>query len=143
LQDMVHAQYAEEARQSLAFAVFSALAVVIASLGLYGLASFAAERRTREIGIRKVLGARVRDIVSLLVWQFSLPVLIANGIAWPVAWYLMSAWLEGFHYRIPEGFILVVSLGAGVVSLLIAWLTVCGRAVSVARANPVLALRYE
>ena len=143
LEEMVKAQYQEQVRQAGLFAVFSALAVVIASLGLYGLASFAAERRTREIGIRKVLGARVRDIVSLLVWQFSVPVVVANFIAWPVAWYLMNGWLQGFQYRIGDGFILMVSAIAGVVSLLIAWLTVSGRAIAVARANPVAALRYE
>jgi putative ABC transport system permease protein len=143
LADMVKAQYDDEERQAAVFAVFSFLAMIIASLGLYGLASFAAERRTREIGIRKVLGARVRDIVSLLIWQFSLPVLIANLLAWPVAWYLMSNWLESFHYRIGDGFILLVSLVAGVISLLIAWMTVAGRAMAVARANPVHALRYE
>ena len=124
-------------------AVFSLLAIVIASLGLYGLAAFSAERRTREIGIRKVLGARVRDIVSLLVWQFSLPVVMANVIAWPVAWYLMNGWLQGFHDLIGDGFILMVSVLAGGVSLLVAWLTVSGRAIAVARANPVTALRYE
>ena len=143
LEDMVAAQYAEQARQGGVFAAFSILAIVIASLGLYGLASFSAERRTREIGIRKVLGARSRDIVTLLIWQFSLPVLVANLIAWPVAFYFMAGWLEGFHYRIGGGFVLVAAIVAGSASLLLAWLTVAGRAVSVARANPVHALRYE
>jgi putative ABC transport system permease protein len=143
LEDMVVAQYAEESRQGGVFAAFSVLAIVIASLGLYGLASFSAERRTREIGIRKVLGARSRDIVTLLVWQFSLPVLAANLVALPVAFFFMAGWLEGFHYRIGGGFILTAAVVAGLASLLLAWLTVAGRAVSVARANPVRALRYE
>ena len=143
LEDMVAVQYAEESRQGGVFAAFSVLAIAIASLGLYGLASFSAERRTREIGIRKVLGARSLDIVTLLIWQFSLPVLVANLNAWPVAFYFMSGWLEGFHYRIGGGFVLVAAVVAGSVSLLLAWLTVAGRAVSVARANPVHALRYE
>ena len=82
------------------FGVFALLAVVIGCLGLFGLAAFTAERRTKEIGIRKVLGARTRDIVRLLVWQFSRPVLIANLIAWPIAWWLMRDWLNGFDARI-------------------------------------------
>jgi putative ABC transport system permease protein len=143
LSDMVSAQYQEEEQQAQLFAAFSILAVVIACLGLYGLASFTAERRTREIGIRKVLGAKVKDIVQLLVWQFSRPVLLANFIAWPVAWYLVSGWLEGFEYRIGAGDILIVCAIAGTASLLIAWSTVASRAIKVARANPIKALRYE
>ena len=143
LSDMVAAQYQEEEQQAQLFAAFSLLAIVIASLGLYGLASFTAERRTREIGIRKVLGARVRDIVRLLVWQFSRPVLIANLIAWPVSLFLVLGWLEGFQYRIGESVIVMACLGAGLVSLAIAWVTVASRAIRVARANPVEALRYE
>ncbi|MDQ9781206.1 FtsX-like permease family protein, partial [Serratia marcescens] len=78
---------ADEARAKL-FGAFAILAVVIGCLGLFGLASFTAERRTKEIGIRKVLGARTGDILRLLVWQFSQPVLIANLIAWPIAWWV-------------------------------------------------------
>jgi putative ABC transport system permease protein len=121
------------------FAAFAGLAIVVGCLGLFGLAAFTAERRTKEIGIRKVLGARVRDIVQLLVWQFSKPVLLANLIAWPVAWWAMRGWLNGFDTRIPLGprpFLL-----AGGLALAIA--TVAGHAVRVARANPVNALRYE
>ena len=143
LNDMIRAQYREEANQAKLFAVFAALAVVIACLGLYGLASFTAERRTKEIGIRKVMGARVRDIVTLLVWQFSIPVLIANVIAWPTAWFLMSGWLEGFSYRIDASYILGASIVAGAGALIIAWITVASRAIKVAGANPVNALRYE
>ena len=143
LADMLSAAYQEEEQQAQLFAAFSILAVVIACLGLYGLASFTAERRTREIGIRKVLGARVRDIVQLLVWQFSRPVLLANIIAWPAAWYLISGWLEGFQYRIGTTDILAVCAISGAFSLVIAWSTVASRAVKVARANPIEALRYE
>ena len=143
LSDMVAAQYQDEEQQAQLFAAFSLLAVVIACLGLYGLASFTAERRTREIGIRKVLGARVRDIVKLLVWQFSLPVLIANLIAWPISLYLVLVWLEGFQYRIGDSAIVLACLGASLISLSIAWITVASRAVRVARASPVDALRYE
>ena len=140
---MIRAQYVAEEKQAKLFAVFSVLAVVIACLGLYGLASFTAERRTREIGIRKVMGARVRDIVTLLVWQFSVPVLIANVLAWPAAWFIMSGWLEGFSYRLDGSYILGASIIAGAGALLIAWLTVAGRAMKVASTNPITALRYE
>ncbi len=85
------------------FAAFALLAVIIGCLGLFGLAAFTAERRTKEIGIRKVLGARTRDIVRLLVWQFSRPVIVANIIAWPVAWWLMRDWLNKFDQRIDLG----------------------------------------
>jgi len=141
--DMLDAQYASEDAQAKLFAAFSGLAIIVACLGLYGLAAFSAEQRTKEIGIRKVLGARVMDIVRLLVWQFSRPVLIANVIAWPVGWYLMSGWLEGFQYRLDSGYIIVMALVAGAVALLIAWVTVAGRAAHVAQANPIHALRYE
>ena len=131
---------AEDARAQM-FAAFSLLAVVIGCLGLFGLAAFTAERRTKEIGIRKVLGARTRDIVRLLVWQFSRPVIVANLIAWPVAWWLMRDWLNKFDARIdlsPAPFI-----AAGLIALTIAIVTVVGHAFKVARANPIHALRYE
>lgn len=131
---------AERARGAL-FAGFAALAVAIACLGLYALAAFTAARRTREIGIRKVLGARVRDIVRLLVWQFTTPVVVANLIAWPVAWWVMRGWLDGFEVRIalgPTPFAL-----AGLLALAVAVGTVAAHAVRVARANPIHALRYE
>jgi putative ABC transport system permease protein len=131
---------AEEARGQT-FGGFSLLAILIACLGLFGLAAFTAERRTKEIGIRKVLGARVRDIVKLLAWQFSKPVIIANLIAWPVAWWMMRDWLNGFDSRIdlgPGPFLV-----AGALAVAIAVVTVAGHAIGVARLNPVHALRYE
>ena len=131
---------AEDARAKI-FAAFALLAVIIGCLGLFGLAAFTAERRTKEIGIRKVLGARTRDIVRLLVWQFSRPVIVANLIAWPVAWWLMRDWLNTFDERItlgPAPFLL-----AALVALTIAVVTVVGHAMKVARANPIHALRYE
>ena len=131
---------AEDARAAT-FAAFALLAIVVACLGLFGLAAFTAERRTKEIGIRKVLGARTRDIVRLLAWQFSKPIIVANLIAWPVAWWLMRDWLNGFDARIdlgPAPFVL-----AGLVALVIAIGTIATHAVRVARANPIHALRYE
>ena len=121
--------------------MFVGVAIFIACLGLFGLAAFTAERRTREIGVRKALGARTRDIVQLLLWQFSAPVLIANVIAWPVAWFYLHHWLEGYAYRITLS--PLYFLCAGAVALVIAWTTIFAHALRVARANPIHALRYE
>jgi putative ABC transport system permease protein len=137
---MAEVYKAEDARAKI-FAAFAILAVVIGCLGLFGLAAFTAERRTKEIGIRKVLGARTRDIVRLLVWQFSRPVLIANVLAWPVAWWLMRDWLNKFDATITLG--PIPFLGAAAVALIIAVATVSAHAIRVARANPIHALRYE
>ncbi len=139
--DLVRKQYRQEIARGALFAAFSILTVAIGCLGLFGLAAFTAERRTKEIGIRKVLGAHTSDIVQLLVWQFSRPVLIANLIAWPVAWWVMRDWLNGFDTRIaltPIPFAL-----AGLVAVTIAVVTVGGQALRVAQANPINALRYE
>jgi putative ABC transport system permease protein len=139
--DIVRAQYDADEARAKTFAAFAGLAIIVACLGLYGLAAFTAERRTREIGIRKVLGAHDSDIVRLLVWQFSRPVLIANIIAWPVAWWLMRDWLDTFADRIdlgPQWFI-----GAGLLAALIAAATIISHALKVARQNPAMALRYE
>jgi putative ABC transport system permease protein len=140
-EDIMGDLYKKEDARAQIFAAFSLLAVVIGCLGLFGLAAFTAERRTKEIGIRKVLGARTRDIVQLLVWQFSRPVIIANIIAWPIAWWMMRDWLNGFDQRIaltPLPFVISAAIALG-----IAIATVVGHAVRVARANPIYALRYE
>ena len=102
-EDKIAELYTAEQARAKVFAGFAILAVIVACLGLFGLAAFTAERRTKEIGIRKVLGARTRDIVRLLAWQFSKPVLIANLIAWPVAWWAMRYWLNTFDARIDLG----------------------------------------
>ncbi len=133
--------YQADQRQGAMFGIFVAIAIVIACLGLFGLAAFTAGRRTREIGIRKVFGARDRDVVLLLLWQFSIPVLIANLIAWPLAWYYLQHWLEGFAYRITLSPLYFLAMGLA--ALLIAWATILGHALRVARANPIHALRYE
>lgn len=133
--------YAQEAMRGKLFAGFSLLAMLIACLGLYGLASVAAERRTQEIGLRKVMGASVFDIVKLLVWQFSQPVLIANLIAWPIAYWAMKAWLSGFAYRVdlnPLSF-----FAATGITLFVAFATVTWHARRVAMAKPAETLRYE
>jgi putative ABC transport system permease protein len=117
------------------------LAVVIGCVGLYGLASFTTARRVKEIGIRKTLGASTGDILKLLIGQFLRPVLLANLIAWPLAWLVMQNWLSGFDQRIglgPQYF-----LAATALTLLIALGTVAGQALGVARAEPAKALRHE
>jgi putative ABC transport system permease protein len=134
--------YAADSARARIFGAFAMLAVAIACLGLFGLAAFTAERRTKEIGIRKVFGARSRDIVRLLAWQFSKPVIVANLIAWPLAWYVMDRWLQGFDARVsasqPWPF-----LAAGGLALLIALGTISAHALKVSRTQPIKALRYE
>jgi putative ABC transport system permease protein len=134
-------QYRAEERVGKIFAVFTFLGLFIASLGLLALASYAAERRTKEIGIRKVLGASVGSIVGLLSREFLLLVAIANLIAWPIAYYAMSRWLEEFAYRISIG--LGTFLLAALFALIITLITVSSQAIRAALTNPVDALRYE
>ncbi|HKU63736.1 MAG TPA: ABC transporter permease [Rhizomicrobium sp.] len=141
LDDSFEALYRADVQQGELFATFVAVAISISALGLFGLAAFTAERRTKEIGIRKVFGARTRDVVFLLLWQFSLPVVLANLIAWPLAWYYLQGWLQGFAYRITLNPFYFAA--AGLAALLIAWATILGHALRVARANPIHALRYE
>ncbi len=133
--------YRTEQRMSSIINYFSFLAIFISSLGLFGLSSFMTEQRTKEIGIRKVLGASVIGLTAELVRDFNRWVVAANLLAWPLAWYVMSRWLDNFAYSIDLGvgpFIL-----AGLGALAIALATVSYHSVSVARANPVDSLRYE
>jgi putative ABC transport system permease protein len=128
-------------RNAQLFAIFSALAIFLACLGLVGLSLSAAQRRTKEIGIRKALGASTSQILALLLWQLSRPVLLANFIAWPIAWWLMRLWLNGFAERIPLQPWLFPA--AGLAALALALLSVGMLAYLVARQKPVHALRYE
>ncbi|WP_114952021.1 FtsX-like permease family protein [Sphingosinicella terrae] len=128
-------------RNAQLFAIFSSLAIFLAGLGLVGLSLSAAQRRTKEIGIRKALGASTGRILMLLLWQLSRPVLLANVIAWPVAWWLMRHWLNGFAERIPLQPWLFPA--AGLIALAVALLSVGMLAYLVARQRPVHALRYE
>jgi putative ABC transport system permease protein len=141
LSQRVNETYADIKRQSALFSVFSGVAIITASLGLLGLAVFTAERRTREIGLRKVMGASRWDILRFLGWQFTQPVLWANLIAWPLAYLGMHRWLQGFAYHVDLNPLEFVA--ASVLALLIALLTVSGHALMVARTRPVEALRYE
>lgn len=132
--------HAEEQMGELLGAV-ALLAVLIACMGLFGLAAFTAEHRTKEIGVRKVLGASVGSIVTLLSKDFTRLVLIGFGVAAPVAWYAMNRWLQNFAYRIEIG--AGVFIAVGLLALIIAWLTVSFQSIKAALANPVDSLRYE
>ncbi|TAN17937.1 MAG: ABC transporter permease [Chitinophagaceae bacterium] len=123
------------------FRNFAMLAIIIACLGLFGLIAFTVERRTKEIGIRKVLGASVQSIVALLSREFVLLVLIAFVIASPIAWWIMNKWLQNFAYKIHIGW--WIFLVAGVVAVLLALITVGFQAIKAAVANPVESLRTE
>ena len=120
---------------------FAFLAIFISCLGLFGLATFAAAQRTREISVRKVLGASVPNILALLSGNFLKPVVIALLVACPVAWYVMNKWLEDFAYRIDISWWIFAV--AGIAALLIAMLTVSFQAIKAAIANPVKSLRTE
>jgi len=133
--------YQNERRMSEIFKYFTLLAIFISCLGLFGLASFMAEQRTKEIGIRKVLGATVSGITVLLSKEFTKWVLAANVIAWPVAYFAMSKWLKGFAYRADIS--LLTFILAGALALFIAMLTVGYQAIKAAVADPIDALRYE
>jgi putative ABC transport system permease protein len=133
--------YKTEQRLSNIVLLFSGLAIFIASLGLYALASFTAEQRVKEIGVRKVLGASVLQIVNMLSKEFITLVLIAFAIGTPVAYYFMNNWLEGFEYK--TSFDLIVVILAGAVAIIIAWTTVSFESFKAARKNPVDSLKSE
>jgi putative ABC transport system permease protein len=144
VEENIEAQFQGETIQGTLLAIFSALAILVACMGLFGLASFNVARRTKEIGLRKVMGASSPNIVALLLGQFSIPVIIANVIAWPFGYYAISEWIEGFSYRIDLApYFVGVALLAVILTLGIAWATVAGHAFKVARTNPIRALRYE
>jgi putative ABC transport system permease protein len=133
--------YRQETQLALLYKIFAGIAIFISCLGLYGLVSFMAAQKTKEVGIRKVLGANVRDIVVMFSKEFTLLIGIAFIIAVPVAWYFMNSWLQNFVYRINIGVgVFVLAIFS---SLVIAWLTVGYRALKAALANPVTSLRTE
>jgi putative ABC transport system permease protein len=141
LDDSYERLYQSDRRQGQTFTIFVGIAIFVASLGMFGLAAFTAGRRTREIGIRKIFGARFHHVIRLLIWQFSIPVVIANFLAWPIAWIFLQHWLQTFAYRIVLS--PVYFLSVGLAALLIAWVTILMHTVRVARAKPIHALRYE
>jgi putative ABC transport system permease protein len=133
--------YRAEQRVGTLFKYFTLLTIFVSCLGLFGLASFMAERRTKEIGIRKVLGASVSRVTFMLSKEFTRLVLMANVIGWPIAYFLVKKWLQNFAYRTTISFEIFI-LG-GILALMIAWLTISYQAIKAALANPVEALRYE
>ncbi|HEX9965144.1 MAG TPA: ABC transporter permease [Allosphingosinicella sp.] len=141
LDDSIQALYARERVQAALLSLFSAVAIILSCLGLIAMAAFTVQRRTREIAIRKVLGARSRDIFRLLLWQFLKPVAAANLLAWPAAFLVARHWLDRFAYRIelPLSAFLLASLAAA----LVASAAVAAHSFRVARANPAIALRQE
>jgi putative ABC transport system permease protein len=141
LDDSLKALYARERVQTALLSLFSVIAIVISSLGLIAMAAFTVQRRTKEIALRKVLGARSSDIFGLLLWQFLKPVVAANLIAWPVAFLIAEKWLGRFAYRIemPVSAFLLASLAA----TFVAGAAIALHIVKVARANPAMALKYE
>ena len=135
------AQYRSEQRLGKIFSIFAGLSIFIACLGLFGLSAFMAERRTKEIGVRKVLGASVQNVVLLLSKDFLKLTIVATLIAFPIAWYFMNKWLQDFAYRITiEWWVFPL---AGIVALLIALVTVSFQAIKAAFVNPVKSLRTE
>jgi putative ABC transport system permease protein len=133
--------YQSEAIVSKLSSYFAFLAIFISCLGLFGLATFTAVQRTKEIGVRKVLGASVANIVAMLSGSFVKLIVIAMLIAFPLSWYFMNQWLENFAYKVHLNWI--IFLTAGIVALLIALLTVSYQAIKAAIANPVNSLRSE
>jgi putative ABC transport system permease protein len=133
--------YKRDINTSRVVNVFSALAIFIACLGLFSLASHSTALRIKEIGIRKVLGASNRTIIQLLVFDFLKWVLVANIFAWPLAWYGASEWLSGFAYRIPVNPLIFII--AGIIGMIIAFITVFSQAWHAAVSNPLKAIKYE
>jgi len=133
--------YKNEEKSRGIFGIFALLAIVISCLGLLALASFTAEQKTKEIGIRKILGSSVVDIMAMLSWRFTKWVILANIIALPVAWYVMNRWLQNFAYRIQTGMDTFI-LASGT-ALLFSLLTVSFKVFRAASANPIDSIRYE
>lgn len=133
--------YRQERQLSQLYKVFAAIAIFLSCLGLYGLASFMAVQRIKEVGIRKVLGATVQNVIFLFSKEFIILISIASIIATPVAWYLMYKWRQDFAYRIDIN--PAIFIAAGAASLLIALITVSFQAIKAAMANPVKSLRSE
>ncbi len=141
LDDKVNSLYQNDNRAGKIVTLFSCLAIFVSCLGLFGLAAFVAEQRTKEIGVRKVLGAPLSNIMWLLTGQFVKWVIVANLIAWPVGYWIMNRWLQGFAFR--ASLSLWIFLASGLAALAIAALTVSSQVIKAALANPAESLKYE
>jgi putative ABC transport system permease protein len=141
MDDSINDFYKQENQLSLLYKIFAGIAIFISCLGLYGLVSFMAVQRTKEVGIRKVLGASVQNIVYLFSKEFTILIIVAFFVAAPLAWYMMNNWLSNFVYRIHIN--AGVFLCAVLISTIIAWITVGYKSIRAAMANPVKSLRTE
>jgi len=141
LEESLQEQYTAEANLGRLTGVFSFLSIFIACLGLYGLSSFSAQRRIKEIGIRKVVGASLMNLAVLLSWSFLKLVLLSVLVAWPLAYYVLDVWLETFAYRVELNAVPFVT--AGILAFLIVTLTVSYQAIKTSSINPVRSLRHE
>lgn len=141
LDDRLAVLYVDITHEGQVFAGFALVSVAIGCLGLVGLSAYAAERRAKEIGVRKAHGATVVNVTRLLVWQFTRPVLLANVLAAPIAWWSMRHWLDGFAYRVDLGPVPFLLAGIGAVAIAVA--TTAASAINGARVSPAKALRYE
>jgi len=141
LEQYYHRMYLDVLQQRMVLTTLSAVAVFLAVLGLFGLSIYTAQRRTKEIGIRKVMGAGISHIMRLFLWAFSKPVFWGSLFAWPIAAWMMNRWLEGFVYRVDLGWWLLPA--ASLLALVVTLATVSTHSYLVARAKPSHALRYE
>jgi ABC-type transport system, involved in lipoprotein release, permease component len=133
--------YEAEQKEGTLFTLFSGLAIFIASLGLFGLATFNTLQRVKEIGIRKVMGASVKDILGLLSKEIVILILLANLVAWPVAWYFMEQWLNSFAYHADMN--ILIYFGASLIAIALALITVSTQTIKAAMSNPSQTLRNE
>jgi len=140
-EDVYNRQYGEDEKFAKLFAIFSSMAILIASLGLFGLSAFSAERRSKEVGIRKVMGANTNQIVGLLSKEFIVLVFVALLIASPIAWIVMKSWLQVFAFHIDLN--AVPFIITGISAILVAMITVSWKSVTAASTNPVNVLRME
>lgn len=141
LDEKIESFYKQENQLAQLYKIFAAIAILLSCLGLYGLASFMAVQRIKEVGIRKVLGATTGNIVSLFTKEFIVLIAIAFVIATPVAWYYMHQWLQDYAYRINMSWWLFAA--GGLVAIIIALATISFQAIKAALANPVNSLRTE
>jgi len=141
MDDAFNARYKAEDRLASIFSIFTVITIVLAGMGLFGLAAFTIEQRTKEIGIRKVLGASISSINGLLSKDFLKLVLLSILIASPIAWYVMHNWLQGFAYRINIQWWMFA--GAGLLAVTVAIITISYHAIRAAVVNPVNSLRSE